>query len=164
VFLLAPLSSTGVDFPLCLVSFVVTGLLAAVALVDALARKPVRRLRLLGWLVYPLAAVALLAIFLTSQSPANPLFRLRFELSRRALDAAARAALTETPPATPGWVGLFPIQRIEVDQQEVRLVADACGVIDECGLLYRAAPLPRARSKTKVKHVEGPWYHLYAVF
>jgi hypothetical protein len=159
-----PLSSTGLDFPLCLVTIVVTGLLAAVALVDALAHVPFNRWRLIGWVVYPLAAIALLVIFLISQLPANPLFRLRFELSRPALDAAVQSTLAEKPPATPRWIGLFPIQRIEVDQREIRLVADACGVIDECGLFYRETPPPRPRSKVKLKHIKGHWYHLYAVF
>ena len=142
----------------------VTGLLAAVALVDALARTPFNRWRLIGWVVYPVAAIALLVIFVTSQLPANPLFRLRFELSRRALDAAVQSALAQKPPATPRWIGLFAVQRIEVDQREVRLVADACGVIDECGLFYRETPPPRPRSKVKLKHIKGRWYHLYAVF
>lgn len=164
MFLLAPLSSTGLDFPLCLVTFVVTGLVAAVGLADALARPTLRWLRVLSWAVYPVAAIALLTLFLTSQSPANPLFRLRFELSKTSLDAVARAALAETPPATPTWAGLFPIQRIEVDQREVRLVVDACGVIDECGLLYRETPPTRTRSKTRLKPIRGPWYHLYAIF
>ena len=164
LFLLVPLSSTGLAFPFFLVSFAITVLLGAVSLLIALTRRPVNRLSMLAWLIHPLAASSLLLLFLSSQSPANPLFRLRFHLSQPALDDATRIALAHEPLATPTWVGLFPVRRIDVYQPEIRLISDGCGVIDECGLIYMPGPIPEGRHKTRIKHLGGPWYHLYSVF
>jgi hypothetical protein len=101
VFLLEPLSSAGLGFPSFVVLFGVTVCLGGIAL--TLTRRPgeVRWPALVAWLAYPLAAGSLL-LFLGSQSPANPLFRLRFHLSRPSLDGLARAALARTPTQTPG--------------------------------------------------------------
>ena len=164
LFLLEPLSSTGLAFPFFIVTFALTVLAGVVSLALVLTGTPVRRRGLLAWLLYPLAACALLLLFLYSQSPANPLFRLRFQLSRSALDDAAQAARSPKPLATPVWVGLFPVRRIDIHQSEVRLVSDGCGVVDECGLMYVTGPAPAGRSKTRLKHLAGPWYHLYSVF
>lgn len=43
-------------------------------------------------------------------------------------------------------------------------MSDGCGVLDECGILYRTGAIPSGRYKTKVKHLEGAWYHVYSVF
>ena len=164
LFLLEPLSSTGLTFPFWLLTFTTTLLVGVIALGLAVARGSAGRLWLLVWTVYPVAAAALVALFLASQAPTNPLFRLRFHLSASALEQTARLALSGQPPAAPRWVGLFPVRRIDVLAPEVRLISDGCGVVDECGLLYRSDPLPSGRSKTRAKHIAGPSYHLYAVF
>jgi hypothetical protein len=114
-----------------------------------LTRRPLNRLSILAWLVHPLAASSLLLLFLSSQSPDNPLFRLRFHLSQPALEDATRSALAHGPLATPAWVGLFRVRRVHVSQSEVRFVSDGCGVIDECGLMYLTGPIPKGRSKTR---------------
>jgi hypothetical protein len=165
VFLLAPLSSTGLAFPFFVVTLAVTvGLALVASLSITLTPDPITRLRLVGLLVYPLAALALSALFVTSQTPVNPLFRLRFQLSQTALEAAASSALSSQPVTTPGWVGLFPVRRIDVNGSEVRFISEGCGIIDECGLLYTSGAVPTGRSKTKAKSLGGPWYHLYSVF
>lgn len=161
LYLLEPLSRTGLDFPFFIVSFGITLLFAAISLVFVIQCRPVS---LVVWFLYPLAALSLLFLFLFSQSPANPLFRLRFQLSRPALDAAAMAVLSHKPLGTPSWVGLFPVRRIDADQAEVRFMSDGCGVVDECGLVYISGAVPMGRSKTRLKHLAGPWHHLYAVF
>jgi hypothetical protein len=43
-------------------------------------------------------------------------------------------------------------------------VSEMCGVVDECGFLYLPEPAPSRRPKTRLGHLGGPWYHLYAVF
>jgi hypothetical protein len=164
VFLLEPLSSTGLAFPFFLVTFAVTVLFGVASLGLVLTRRPVSRRGMLAWLVHPLAAGALLVLFLSSQSPGNPFFRLRFHLSRPALEDARRVALSQGPGAVPAWVGLFPVRRVEVHESEVRFISDGCGVIDECGLVYLPGPIPTGRSKTRLTSLGGPWYHLYAVF
>ena len=102
LFLLEPLSSTGLAFPFFFVIFAITVLFGAVSLVLVLQRRQVTRLRIFAWLIYPLAASSLLLLFLFSQSSANPLFRLRFHLSRPALDDAAMTVLSHKSLVTPG--------------------------------------------------------------
>ena len=164
LYLLEPLSRTGLAFPLFFVTFGITLLFATIVLVLVLQRRPVSVRGILAWLLYPLAVSSLLLLFLLSQSPANPLFRLRFQLSRPALDAAAVTVLSHGPLITPSWVGLFPVRRIDGDQSEIRFLSDGCGVVDECGLVYIPGAVPAGRSKTRLKHLDGPWYRLYAVF
>src|SRR4030095_13914660 len=88
-------------FPSFVVLFGVTVCLGGIAL--TLTRRPgeVRLPGLVAWLAYPLAAGSLLFLFLGSQSPANPLFRLRFHLSRPSVDGLARAALARTQTRDP---------------------------------------------------------------
>jgi len=164
LFLLAPLSSTGLDFPFFTATFGITVLFGALTLVLVLTRRPLNRLSILAWLVHPLAASSLLLLFLSSQSPDHPLFRLRFHLSQPTLEDATRIALAHGPLATAAWVGFFRVRRVHVSQSEVRFVSDGCGFIDECGLMYLTGPIPKGRSKTRVKLLGGPWYHLYSVF
>jgi hypothetical protein len=164
VFLLEPLSSTGVAFPLFAIALVVTIILGVLALGLALTRSPISGAWLLAWLLYPVAAISLTLLFGASQSPANPLFRLRFQLSRSALDQAARHALTQSPRRAPSWVGLFPVERIDVHERKVRLISAGCGVVDECGFAYLDGAIPARRAKTRLRHLAGPWYHLYSVF
>jgi hypothetical protein len=59
LFLLEPLSSTGLAFPFFLVTFGVTLLFGIVSLVFGLTRSPLNRFRILAWFVYPLAASSL---------------------------------------------------------------------------------------------------------
>jgi hypothetical protein len=164
LFLLEPLSSTGLAFPFFLVTFAITIVFGVVSLALVLTRRPVNLLRFIAWLAYPFAAATLVLLFLSSQSPSNPLFRLRFHLSQPALEAAARIALSDKTLPTPTWLGLFPVRRVDVYPAEVRFMSDGCEVIDECGLAYVPGPLPTGRSKTRIQHLAGPWYHLYSVF
>jgi hypothetical protein len=164
LFLLEPLSSTGLAFPFFLITFGLTVVFGIVSLALGLTRRPVSRLSILAWVVYPVAASSLVFLFLSSQSAANPFFRLRFHLSQPALEDAILIAPPRKPLTTPTWVGLFPVRRIDVNESEIQLISDGCGVIDECGLLYRVGPIPGGRYKTRVKHLVGPWYHLYSVF
>lgn len=164
LFLLEPLSSTGLEFPFFFLVFGITVLVGALSFFVVVTRQPLNPLSILAWLIHPLAACTLLILFLDSQSPVNPLFRLRFHLSQPALEDAASIVLANKPLVTPTWVGLFPIRRIDVHRPEVRFLSDGCGVVDECGLVYRPGPIPTGRSKTRLKHLGGPWYHLYSAF
>jgi hypothetical protein len=164
VFLVLPLSSTGLGYPFFAMALAVTVPLGVVALGLVLARRPFSRLLLVVWVLYPTAALSLYFLFAISQSPANPLFRVRFLLSRPALEDAARRALAQTPVAASAWVGLFPVERIDVEPSEVRFVSGGCGLVDECGLLFREGTIPAKRAKTRLKPLGGPWYHLYSVF
>jgi len=108
--------------------------------------------------------MAAVAIFVRAQSPANPLFRIRFTLSQSAL--ANRAAMQAAPETVYGsrWVGLFRVARIERFDDEVRFITGMCGVIDQCGLVFRPVPPTQTHGKERLDHVSGNWYALYDVF
>jgi len=111
-----------------------------------------------------LLLIAAVTIFGRAQSPSNPLFRLRFALSQPAL--ADRVALQKESATTrdPEWVGLFYVARVERLGNEVRFITGMCGVVDQCGLVYRSAPPTRARGKERLRRLSDNWYHLYDVF
>ncbi len=94
LFLLEPLSSTGLAFPLFALTFGVTVLLGAVSLALALTERRVSRARLLVWSLHPLAAAALLILVLSAQCPANP---LPGALTRGSAAPAPRGRARRTP-------------------------------------------------------------------
>ena len=97
---------------------------------------------------------------LGSQSPLNPLFRVRFAVSQNALVREASAASSPGPR----WIGLFHVKRVERLEGEVRFITGMCGLVDQCGLVFRHAAPPRTRGKVRLRHLTGNWYHLYDVF
>lgn len=164
IFLLGPLSGTGLGFGSFLPLFAITIVLGAVSLTFVLLGSRPRRWAMVVWLAYPVAVAALLVLFIFSQSTFNPLFRLRFYASRGELESVARLAVATGSPIAPRRVGLFRVQRVDVVGSMVWLVSGGCGVVDECGLLYAPGAAPGPRAKMRLQHIEGPWYHLYAVF
>jgi len=108
--------------------------------------------------------VATIAIFVRSQSPANPLFRIRFTLSQPALaNQAAMQGRLETMQGS-RWIGLFRVTRIERFDNEVRFITGTCGVIDQCGVVVRSVPPTQVNRKERLRHLSGSWYALYDVF
>jgi hypothetical protein len=114
----------------------------------------------LAWAVLPLAGLAIAAIFLTSQSPLNPFFRVRFLLSHPALDAVA----TNPSGGLVGRIGLFRVQRVDRFADAVHFVTVSCGVVDQCGIAYVPGPPPPPRPKTRLTPLGGAWYLVYSVF
>ena len=165
-FLLEPISDAGIGFPMGLMALVGTALLGAawLGVLTAERASGIRSWRWLAWLVIPLAGIAVAVIFLTAQSPMNPLFRLRFLLSRSALHGVVIAPSVRPASSLPGWVGLFRVQRVDRFGDHVHFVTVSCGVVDECGLAYIPGPPPRRLNKTRLTPLGGAWYHLYSVF
>jgi hypothetical protein len=134
----------------------------------AVARRPGRaagwrRPGLLAlWASFPVLGAALVAIYLSSQSPINPLFRARFLVSERALTRAAEGLATGSGQAERLRVGLFRAAYATVmSPDEVRFLTTGCGVVDQCGLAYR----PRSRpAGARYAHITGPWYLIYEPF
>jgi hypothetical protein len=149
---------------------VVLGFPAAVALAVAwplawsapVSGSGARMRRWLLWASFPMLATALLLIYLSSQSPLNPLFRLRFLASQAPLTRAAQAAESGAMRGGPARVGLFTARYVVVSTpEEVRFLTTECGVIDQCGLAYR----PRSRpAGSRYAHIQGPWYLIYEPF
>ena len=138
------------------------------AIAWALPRGPVRgagwrRPGLLAlWASFPLLGAALVAIYLSSQSPINPLFRARFLASERALTRAAEGLADGPGHAERLRVGLFRASYATVmSPDEVRFLTADCGVVDQCGLAYR----PRSRpTGARYAQITGPWYLVYEPF
>jgi len=118
--------------------------------------------RLLLGISFPILAGALLVIYLSSQSPLNPLFRLRFAASQAALTRVVRELERGITPVGPVRAGLFQARYVTVSPpDEVRLLTAECGVVDQCGLAYR----PRSRpAGSRYAHVQGLWYLVYEPF
>ena len=103
-------------------------------------------------------------IFVRAQSPTNPLFLLRFALSLPALADRVPTRPGSTAIQASQWVGLFHVTRIERLNGEIRFITGMCGVIDQCGLVFRPVPPTRAPGKARMRPLSGNWYHLYDVF
>ena len=148
-------SNPGIDYFEVLVALAGTIVVLAVVLVSGLTGVISRRGSFLvcaGLLALLTAAVT---IFGRAQSPSNPLFRIRFVLSQSAL---ANRVAAETEPVTtqgPQWIGLFHVARI---------VTGMCGVVDQCGLVFRLVPPTQVHRKERLRRLSGSWYHLYDVF
>lgn len=165
IYAIRGVSEAGVGF-----SEIAVGVPSAILLAGAWAcawkaSDPPRRLgppRMLLGISFPILAAALLLIYLSSQSPLNPLFRLRFAASQTALTRVARELEGGVTPAGPIRAGLFKARYVTVNSpEEVRLLTTDCGVVDQCGLAYR----PRSRpTGSRYAHVQGPWYLVYEPF
>jgi hypothetical protein len=157
-------SNAGIDYLEMLVALVGT----VVMLVGLLASGVTGLISRRGSLLLCAGLLALLTaaatIFGRAQSPSNPLFRLRFALSLPAL--ADRVPTQAGSAATQGsqWVGLFHVTRIERLGDEIRFMTGMCGVVDQCGLVFRSVPPTRAPGKERLRPLSGNWYHLYDVF
>ena len=162
MFLLEPISDAGIGFPMALVALIGSGALALVWLgVLVASRGPGQHPGPgLAWLVLPLVGAAVAVIFITTQSPLNPFFRLRFVLSRPAL----RAVATDPSAGVVGWIGLFRVQRVDRFAAAVHFVTVSSGVVDQCGIAWVPGPPPPPRGKTRLTPLGDGWYHLHSVF
>jgi hypothetical protein len=107
-FLLDRISDADIGVPRVMLAIVGTAVLAVVWL-GSLVGRGASITSWLAWGVLPLACIAITVIFLTTQSPLNPFFRLRFLLSRSALGEIA----TNPSGEAVRWVALFRVQRID---------------------------------------------------
>jgi hypothetical protein len=114
------------------------------------------------WASFCVLGTALVAIYLTSQSPVNPLFRARFLASERALTRAAKRMESGSTQTERLRVGLFRANYATVmSPDEVRFLTADCGVVDQCGLAYRPHSRP---ASARYAHIRGPWYLVYEPF
>jgi hypothetical protein len=119
--------------------------------------------RLVAWASFAILGGALVAIYLGSQVPANPLFRARFLMSEPALTRAALGLASRDGAHREGLhVGLFRARfATAMSPEEVRFLTADCGVIDQCGLAYRPRSQPTG---ARYAHIRGPWYLVYEPF
>lgn len=97
-------------------------------------------------------------LWLSAPAPSqNMLLRLRFELSRSALTAAAEEALRERRAEQSVWIGIFPVSRTMVHYQGVDFFTSECGRMNACGITYSPAPL-RPSFNTDYTSLGEGWY------
>jgi hypothetical protein len=157
-------SNPGIDYYEVLVALAGTVVVLVALLVSGAKGLISRRGSVLlcsGLLLLLLAAST---IFGRAQSPSNPLFRLRFALSQPAFADRVATVTGRGTTRGPEWVGLFYVARVERRDNEVRFITGMCGVVDQCGLVYRSVPPTRVRGKERLRRLSDNWYHLYDVF
>jgi hypothetical protein len=165
VYAVACISDTGVGFIEAMFGGLAAAFLAVLWPMAWATRSAwgwLRTYRLLVWSLFPILGLSLLVIYFQRQSPANPLFQLRYLASQASLTRAAEALRDGTSTDEPQRAGLFAIHFVRVDAptEVVFLTAD-CGVVDQCGLAYRPGPPP---ASWRYWHVRGAWYLLYEPF
>jgi len=158
------ISNPGIDYLEVLVALAGTIVVLAALLVSGARGLISRRGSFLLSSSLLLLLLAAATIFGRAQSPSNPLFRLRFALSQPALVERVAMQTGRATTRDPEWVGLFYVARVERLDNEVRFITGMCGVVDQCGLVYRPVPPTRPSRKERLRYLSGGWYHLYDVF
>jgi hypothetical protein len=157
-------SNPGIDYLEVLIALAGTIIVLAAVLVSGVNGLIGRRANFLFCTALLVLLTAAVTIFVHAQSPSNPLFRIRFALSHSAfVNRAAMQAGHETMQSSQ-WVGLFRVTRIERLDNEVRFITGMCGVVDQCGLVFRPVPPTKMYSKVRLRRLSDSWYHLYDVF
>ena len=110
----------------------------------------------------PAGAVILAAMMLFFGQAPNPLFRARFELSRSRFAAAAEDCRKQSV-CEPSRVGLFPVMRSYVSQDQVLFITASFGLIDSCGVVYAPSAPPQS-SENRYTPLGGGWYHIHQSF
>jgi hypothetical protein len=100
-----------------------------------------KRLRLpamdwLRWLAIP-AVLALVFLYTSTDAP----FNLRLSLSRGAMNQAA-IEVVAGGSTDRGWIGLYPVQRVERIANGMRFLIADSGFIDRVGLAYSTSAQP----------------------
>lgn len=109
------------------------------------------------------AAAVILAMLLAFNQPWNPLFRVRFELSRSRFAAAAEHCRKHSI-CEPSRIGLFPVERSYVTRDQVRFITTSCGLVDSCGVVYSPSAIPPQLSEDRYTSLGGGWYHIHESF
>jgi hypothetical protein len=128
-------------YPMAVVAFYAWLLLAAGWLVRFVGAGLTRRLHLpvahwLRWLAIPTVLGATLLLTQTSLP-----HDVRFSLSRGAMDEAAGAVMAGGSTDL-GWIGLYPVERMERVSNGMRFLVSGSGFIDRAGFAYSPTGRP----------------------
>lgn len=108
------------------------------------------------WAVVPVA-IAVVIVLVRARVP----LRLRFELSRGALDRlAARVVSGTVDPndVTGHWVGTYPVERVERLPGGMRFLVRGAGFFHIGGFAYSPGQAPPVVGEDYYHHITGPWY------
>lgn len=144
--------------------FALAVLPALLWLVLMLASKRARRAPAGRRIAVPLLlGVGVILFMLPPSPPDNPLFRVRWEVSRPAFTACA-TTLLDGDSCHPRILGLFPVERSHAHRGQARFITRGCGLLDWCGVVYSPeAPPERLREDVFTPLGHG-WYHLHEGF
>jgi hypothetical protein len=84
-------------------------------------------------------------------------FRLRFALSRPALESTARQIASGARPASPGWVGLFHASEVERRGSMVRFIVGDL-TLDDFGLVYSPGGEPVDLDEDTYYRIDSVWW------
>ena len=119
-----------------------------------LGRRRLGKAQIGAWLALPVIVVAA-AIAVSLDAPA----RARFELSRPAMDRAARDVLAgRRDPSKIHRIGLWEVDRAERVGPSFRFLVKESGLFDSIGFAYSTRGEPPYVGEDSYWHVEGPWY------
>jgi hypothetical protein len=123
-----------------------------------LATSPTVRGVRLSLRLAPAAAVILAMLLSVPPPPWNPLFRVRFELSRSSFAAAAEHCRKHSI-CEPSRIGLFPVKRSYAMRDQVRFLTTSCEFLDYCGVVYSPSVIP-SQGEDRYTSLGGGWYHI----
>lgn len=145
-------------FSMAMLALGAWALVALVWLIRFLGAASSRRLRLpavhwLRWLVIP---VAMGIVFLWTQTDGPSDARLA--LSRGAMDQSA-AEVMAGGSTDRGWIGLYPVERVEQIGNGMRFLIADSGFIDRVGLAYSTDAQPDGIDGTdEYQPIDGGWW------
>ncbi len=117
------------------------------------------------WQLAAPVALAAATVMAAQSGPGGPLFRLRFALSEHAFETRARSLVETTfQSATPEWIGLFRVERIDAHERQVRFITTYCGVVDACGVVYAPSGSPSRWMEDQFTPLHGAWWHVFEGF
>lgn len=119
-----------------------------------LVRRRPSTAQIAAWLALP-AIVLAAAIAVSLDVP----MRARFELSRPAMDRAARDVLAgRRDPQAIDRIGLWEVERAERGRGTFRFLVKESGLFDPVGFAYSPHGRPPNFGEDAYRHVSGPWY------
>ncbi|MFG1680616.1 hypothetical protein ACGFNP_10620 [Nonomuraea sp. NPDC049269] len=105
------------------------------------------------WAVPPLI-VALVGSLVYVGAPV----RMRFELSRPALDNFAKTVSEGTPPGKRNWIGLYPVEYLDGSRNAFGFMIDDTGFLTSYGFAWSPNSEPDIDGPGYYRHFDGPWY------
>ena len=115
--------------------------------------KPIDRI-----LPLPLVGQLLMLIFVFVGITFGVVPKVKFALSRDALEAAALRVQAGETLSVPGEIGAYQVRRVDCAGSAVRFILWDVGLVDEGGLVFSPGQEPPRIGEDAYKHLEGPWW------
>jgi hypothetical protein len=158
VFLIAVEGSSRGSFVTTFLAWVISVAMLGVWLFRLVPTLVHRRLRLTlrEWALWIGMPVALFGAYAVTLSPVP--FDLRLALSRPGMEAAA-TAIEADPDASFGWIGLYPVDRIDRFEGGFRFLIWGSGFLDPLGFAYSPDGEPPVIGEDYYTPINAGWWH-----